>query len=314
MNESKNIKDGALYIGIFVVLLLVTIFVPVLSMVSLFLLPVPFAVYASKHGLQPALMMVAVLIVLSLFFATVLTLPLVVLMGFGGIMIGTSIYKKVTAYETWTRSTYVFAIGLLFAFIFTQMILNVNWADQLNQMVTESMEMSANLLKDFGIGDQAKEAQEVIQTQMDKLQNLIPAIIASVAIFLAFISQWVSYKVLNRMDNKGLYFPLFRNLQFPVVIVWVYFVALIISFFIEDPLSTFYVAAENVLVLAGLLMTIQGFSFIFFFAHHKKVPKVIPILIVVATLIFPMLLLYLVRILGIIDIGFSLRVHMNKKK
>ena len=314
MNQSKKITDGAVCIATFVVLLLITLFVPIVSIVGPFLLPIPFVIYASRYYFKASFIMFVGAVILSLLFATIFTLPLVVLMGFGGIMIGTSIYKKLSAYETWARGAFGFAVGLLFVFVFSQVAFDVNWVDQLDEMVTESLEMSTSLLNDLGVGEQADEVQEVMHDQIDLLKNLLPVAIATIAIFLAFVSQWISYKVLNRLERKRLYFPPFRTLRFPTAIVWIYFFALIVSLFNSDPMSTFYIAAENVLMLTGLIMTIQGFSFIFFYAHHKKMSKAIPILSVVLTLIFPMILLYLVRILGIIDIGFRLREQIARKK
>lgn len=314
MNQSKKVKDGALLTGIFVVLLLVTIFVPILSIIGPFVLPIPFVIYASRYNFKPALLMLAATILLSLFFATIFTLPMAVLMGLGGIMIGTSIHQKLSAYETWARGAFGFAIGLLFIFVFSQLLLHINLVDKLDQMLTESTQMSMDMMEKLGIGDQAEDTKEIMHQQIAYLKDMLPVGIAMVGIFLSFVSQWLSYKVINRLERKQLRFPAFRTLQFPTAIVWIYFFALILSFLNSDPGSLFYVAAGNLLLLAGLLMTIQGFSFIFFFAHHKKMSKAIPILSIVVTLILPMYLLYLVRILGIIDIGFRLRDHLNKKK
>lgn len=314
MNQSKKITEGALLVSLFVVLLLVSLFIPLLSFVALFILPIPFVIYASRYSFKPSLLMLVVTVILTLFFATIFTLPVAVLAGLGGIMIGTSIHQKLSAYETWVRGAFGFAIGLLFVFVFSQVMFDINLVDKFDQMVKESMQMSTNIIEKFGLADQTEETKELMQEQMAHLKDLIPAGIAMIAILLAFVSQWFSYKVINRLERKKLQFPPFRTLQFPTAIVWIYFFALIFSFFNSDPSSQFYIAAENVLLLAGLLMVIQGFSFIFFYAHHKKISKAIPILCVVLTLFLPMLLLYLVRILGIIDIGFQLRDRLTKKK
>lgn len=314
MNQSKRITDGALMVGLFVIIMLITLFVPILAIIGPFLLPVPFVIYASRYGFKPSLLVLAATLVLSSLFATIFTLPLTILMGLGGMMIGSSIHKKLSAYETWSRGAFGFAIGLLSIFVISQLVFQVNWVDGFDEMVTESMEMSTGIFEQFGMGEQAEEAQTMLHDQIALLKNLLPVVIAMMAIMLAFISQWISYRVINRLEGKKLFFPAFRNLQFPVAIVWIYLFALILSYFNSDPSSTINMAAENVLVLTGLLMAIQGFSFIFFYAHHKKMSKALPIFSIVLTILFPLILLYLVRILGIIDLGFKLRDLLNKKK
>jgi len=69
--------------------------------------------------------------------------------------------------------------------------------------------------------------------------------------------------------------------------------------------------AQNLLMIVGIALMLQGFSFIFYFAHIKRIAKAVPILIVIATILFPGILLYFIRILGIIDIGFRLRGRLK---
>lgn len=314
MNQSKRLTEGALLTAIFIVLILVSVFVPVLSFFAMFVLPVPFVIYASRYDWRPSLIMLAVSMLLSILFATLFSLPVTLLMGLGGIMIGSAIYRKLTPYETWARGTFGFIIGLLFAFVFTQYVFGVNWVNELENMMNESMDMTINTFEQFGMGEQTEEAREMLEASLDMLVNLLPVFIALIAIGLAFLSQWVSYKIIRRLDNKEIKFPPFLHLRFPVSLIWVYFFALIITLIVSEQSNIFHLAAENLLVLTGVLMAIQGFSFIFYYAHHKNMSKAIPILIVVLTILFPMLFFYLVRILGIIDLGFGLRDRLSKKE
>ncbi|ASN03817.1 YybS family protein [Virgibacillus necropolis] len=313
MNRSKILTDGALLTAIYIVLLLITVFVPLIELVAIFLLPVPFIVFAYRYDWKPALIMFAASIVLSSIFATLFSIPATVLMGLGGLMIGSAMHKKLTPYETWARGTLGFIVGLLFIFLTSQLIFNVNWISEIDTMIDESMGMSQSLMEQVGLGG-SEEQLEMLEQQANMLKDLIPVGVAFIAILLAFISQWFGYRLINRLDKKKFHFPPFRDLRLPVSLVWIYFFALIFTMFQFDPSSIFYHAINNVLVLAGLLMTLQGFSFIFFYTHHKNKSKAIPIVIVIVTFLLPFLLLYLVRILGIIDIGFRLRDRISKDK
>ncbi|WP_163969294.1 YybS family protein [Oceanobacillus halotolerans] len=313
MNASKKLTDGALLTGIYIVLLLISTFVPVISIFSIFLLPIPFIIYASKYDWKPSFLMLTVATILSLIFATIFSLPMTILAGLGGIMIGIAIHHNISPYETWARGTVGFIAGLLFVFLFSQVIFQVNWMEELDQTIQESMEMSRSTLEQFGLGEQTEEQFEIIEEQMMFIKDLVPFAIAVIAIILALVSQWFSYKILNRIENRQLAFPPFRQLRMPISLIWIYFFALILSFFSLEPSSTLYLGVTNVLMLAGMFMTIQGFSFIFFYAHHKKISKALPIGIVVATVLLPFVLLYLVRLVGIIDIGFGLRDRIAKQ-
>ncbi|MFB4168781.1 YybS family protein [Virgibacillus sp. JSM 102003] len=308
MNQSKILTEGAMLTAIYIILLLIAAFVPVITIVTTFLLPVPFIIFASRHNWKPSLLMFGVAIVLSILFATIVSLPMTVLMGLGGIMIGSSIYKKLPAYETWGRGTIGFVVGLVFTFVFSQFVLQVNLMSEIDQLINQYILMFTDLMEQFGLADQT----ELLEQQMGMISSLVPAGIALIAILMAFISQWVSYKVINRLEGMNLGFPPFRMLRFPVSLVWIYFFALISTFFELDPSSTLYLAVNNVMMLTGILMTLQGLSFIFFYAHKKNKSKALPVVSVILTILFPFFFLYFVRLLGIIDIGFSLRDRISK--
>lgn len=312
MNRSKVLTDGALLTAIYIVLLLISVFVPLIELVSTFILPIPFIIFAYKYDWKPSLIMLTASILLSSLLATIFTIPITVLMGIGGLMIGSAMHKKLTPYETLARGTFGFIVGLLFIFLISQLVFNVNWVNEIDTIINESMQTSKDLMEQFGIAGESEDQLNMMEQQVNMLNDLIPVGVAFIAIILAFISQWIGYKIINRLEKKKFSFPPFRNLRFPVSLIWIYFFALIFTLFGFDPTSAFNHAINNVLVLTGLLMTIQGFSFIFFYAHQKNKSKAFPIICVVVTLLLPTLLLYLVRILGIIDIGFRLRDRISK--
>ncbi|MGM8366678.1 YybS family protein [Virgibacillus sp. W0181] len=311
MNQSKKLTDGALLTTIYIVLLIMAVFIPIISVLIILLLPTPFIFYTYKYGWKPALLVFVAALILSFLFAPVISMPLTVLVGAGGIMIGQSLHSGLTPYESWARGTVGFIAGLLFVFIASQFVLGVNWTEEIDILVDESMETSTALLEQAGL-DQSEDQQELVREQMNMMKNLLPVGFAMTAIFLAFISQWIGYKVINRLENKQLRFPPFRQFQLPVTLIWIYFSALIISLFDLDPSGAVYLALQNVLYLVILFLTLQGFSFVFFYAHQKKLSKAVPVIIVIASFILPFLL-YLVRIIGIIDIGFGLRKRMMDK-
>lgn len=313
MNQSKKVTEGALLTTIFIFLMLVTIFVPGLLMITIFVLPIPFILYSYKHDWQASLIMLGTAVLLSSLFATLISLPLAVLAGIGGIMIGTAMHHGLTAYETWARGTIGFVIGLLLVFVFTQLFLEVNLATQIDSILSESIELSKEMMREIGFTNIAEEDWLLVEKQLSLAKNLIPVGITILSIAFSFISQWLSYKLMNRLEKRKFAFPPFRTLRLPIAIVWIYFFALVFMFMDLDPNSMTYLVAHNVFSLTGLFMVLQGLSFLFFITHKKKWPKALPVFGVVLTLFFPFVFLYFMRILGIIDIGFGLRDRHLKK-
>lgn len=307
MGKSNKITEAALLISAYIILLLITAFIPLIGTFTFFALPIPFILYTAKHNWQPAIMMFIAAVLLSLIFATLFSLPVTLLMAIGGIMIGTAIHEKRTAYETWARGTVGFVVGMIILFLIVQFLLQVNIFDEIDALIAESMNMMQTMTGQLGIEGDVEEQVALLEEQMHLFKDLVPASMAIISIIMAFIAQWLSYKVLNRLEKRALYFPRFTSFNLPVSIVWLYFAALLLSFFITDDQGTIYLVVMNVVLLGMVLLAIQGFSFIFFYAEHKKVSKAIPIIIVVLTFLLPAIFLLVVRIIGIIDLGYGLK-------
>ena len=315
MKQSKEITDGALLLSIYMIILLAAIFVPVMILPSLFLLPIPLIMYSSTYRWQQTLILGAGAILLSLFIVPFISIPLTVLACSGGILTGLAIQQKLSPYETLARVTAGYVAGLVFTYIYIQYFFQINWDTVFTEAFTDSLQMSRSLFQQFGLPEQQlNELFLIFEESLSAMLNLLPVAFVMVALVIAWISQWLSYKVLNRTKQKKLFFPPFRKFKLPTATVWIYFFALIVTLFETDVESIFFIGANNIISLLGFLMIIQGFSFIFFFAYQQRMSKAFPIISIVVTMMFPFLLSPIVRIIGIIDIGFGLREHMTRKK
>ncbi|UOQ44782.1 YybS family protein [Halobacillus salinarum] len=315
MKDTRRITEGALMTGIYLLLLLVIIFIPgIIGAILMFVLPVPFIYYSYRHGFKAGILVFIVSTLVSIIFGLAFSLPTTLLAGVGGLFVGGSMHKKRSSYETLAMGSVGFIIGFVAVYFISQTFFGVNWADQINEMIEQSISMSEKMLSDIGGSGDAEERLEQFREQLSTLPDLIPSMFAIAGILFAFISQWASYKLINRVEKKDLHFPAFRDFKLPTSLLWYYFFSFMLQYFIEQDQGVLYLAAINVNAITGLLILLQGFSFIFFYAHKKKLSKAIPILSIVITLFIPTILMYFVRILGIIDIGFSLRNRVKEKE
>ncbi|HLQ72454.1 MAG TPA: YybS family protein [Bacillota bacterium] len=310
MNDSKVITEGALLTVVYNILLVVALYFPLVGMIIFFILPIPFIIFASRYNWKPSLLMGAAAILLSIFIVGGVTMPMTILAAMGGIVTGCAIYKGLSTYETWAAGTIGFAAGFVFVYAFIQQVLKINIMEKLD----ESLNQVLHFIDTLGIASQIPD--EVYQTfteQVMMVKDLIPASIVMVSILFAFVNLWLSYKIKNALEQKQVAFPPFRLFNLPTSVIWIYFIALILTFFNLDQQSFLYVGVINVILLGSILLTIQGFSLIFCFAHIKKWSKAIPIISVVLGFVLPVLF-YLIRILGIIDLGFSVKHRLSGEK
>lgn len=298
-------------VAMVVAILAASMLLPVLSAVTAFVLPVPFILYAKRNGIKAGIIMMIAASIISALLMTIFTLPLVLMAAFGGLFIGYAMRKQSTPYETLAQGTFGFIIGILITFVFMQVVFNINIIEQYEEIVEESVDISTSLVGNMNLGVQSEDIQDLMAAQVNILKNLLPTFMVLFAFLMSFIAQWISYKLLNRIEKTKMHFPPFREMQFPSAVIWIYLLALILSLIGAQEGGTLQFGAENLLMIVGLILSLQGFSFIFYFAHIKKISKAIPIVIVVITILFPTFLLYFIRILGIIDIGFQLRSRLK---
>lgn len=317
MERSKKITDGALLTAVYVVLMLLVVFIPFIQIFGIFLLPIPFIMYGAKYGFRASIIMALAAFALSLAFATALALPLALLSVLGGMAIGSGIYRKRSAYEIWAQGTVGFIIGFVAVIALLQFVFSINIFEQMDAAIQDSIELTKSLSQSLQVAQEMNEPIELIEEQLMQVKDYIPSTIAVASMIMAFIAQWLSYRVINRIDQRKLAFPPFKHLNFPVAVIWIYFIAILFSLFNLESDSTLYIVMLNVMTLLTVLLLIQGYSFVFFFADYQKWHVSIPIVILLVSLFVPLVnvfLMFIIRIIGIIDLGFSMKQKISQQK
>lgn len=317
MERSKKITDGALLTAVYVVLMLLVVFIPVLLVFGIFLLPIPIIMYGAKHGFRASIIMAIAALALSFIFATALALPLALFSIFGGLIIGSGIYHKRGAYEILAQGTVGFIFGFVAVIALLQFVFSINIFEQMDAAIEDSINMTRSLSQSLQVAQEMSEPLELMEEQLLHVKDYIPATIAITSLMMAFIAQWVSYRVISRIDRQRLVFPPFKHLNFPVAVIWIYFIAILFSLFNMEADSMLYLVLLNVTALLVVLILVQGFSFLFFFADYKKWHVSIPIVIMLVSLFVPLVnvfLMFIIRIIGIIDLGFSMKQKISQQK
>lgn len=311
MKEAKKITDGALLTTIYIVLLMVIVFIPILSTIGLLILPIPFIIYATRYGYQPAMIMFLVALGLSLMFATIVSLPVTLLAGIGGMVIGTSLYYKKKPYEVWAHGTIGNIVAMIIIIIILQFALNINIYHETEMLIEESLSITKKVFEQFSMNEQQLEQFALIEEQMRTFPDLLPASIAITSIFIALGSMWISFKIMNRIKNKNYAFPPFRQFSLPKIIIWIYFVVLLAILFVEQD-TTFSIIVLNAVMLLMVLMVIQGLSFVVFYGKHKNFPNsVLVVTIIILAVLLPSLFMIVMQFLGIIDLVLNMKERIE---
>ncbi|WP_421382418.1 YybS family protein [Bacillus salacetis] len=310
MKNARILTEGALLLAIYTILLLLSVYVPFISLFATLFLVLPFIIYSEKHGLKPGLTMLAAATVISLLTgAFFVTIPLTLSFGITGILIGWMLKNDKSKMSIYLASSFVFLISMVIQYVVSILLLNMNLIEdvlkQFRSLMTEAVETAERLGQPI-----PQENIDEIHTVMELTEVLIPTVFLTTAFVIMFVIISVNFPLLKKLGIQSAKFPPFRNWKLPQSIVWYYLITLILMIVLKPEIGTYlHLALYNLFYVLQLLLVVQGFSFIYFFAHLKKWPK--GLLILITVLSFP--LVNLVRILGIIDLGFDLRQRLQRK-
>src|SRR5699024_7767940 len=170
---------------------------------------------------------------------------------------------------------------------------SINIFHQTNIVIDEMMATLNSITSQLQIGTDVESQLEIIEEQMRQFPDLLPSTMLIMSIIYALLTQWIRYKLINRIIRKNYSLPPYKQLNFPTAIIWLYLLALIVSFVGgADQGSTLGIVIVNAMALLSILLIIQGFSFIFFIADYKKIHKAVPIGAVVVTLLIPFIFMF----------------------
>ncbi len=93
MKQTKFITEGAALLAIYAILLLVSLYVPVLGTVVTFALPLPFILFTIKYRLSNAFIIFTAALFITVIVSQPLNLVKTIMFGLIGIVLG-SMYKK----------------------------------------------------------------------------------------------------------------------------------------------------------------------------------------------------------------------------
>ncbi|WP_078543269.1 YybS family protein [Litchfieldia alkalitelluris] len=303
MNKNRFIVDGAMLLAIYIVMLLASVFLPLLGTIMAFILPIPFIIFASKYDIKKALVFLIAATTLSLLFTSVTGIIFSLIFGVSGLVYGILHQRGKKAIEILLGMT----LSYIITFVIFYAIASSLFAFDFSALILESARQSVEMMEGLEMENEA--ALEQLEESIQNFPYLLPSLFVTTAFFFALISQLLSYPILKRVSKDIEKLPEIRTITIPISILWYYLAVLVLMLFEMEVGTFYYMAVTNLYYILQSLMVIQGLSFIFYLIHAKNLPKFLKII----TIILAPFLLSIIRILGIIDLGFQLRNKIKPK-
>ncbi|HDR8184828.1 TPA: YybS family protein [Bacillus thuringiensis] len=310
MKNTKFITEGAALLAIYAMLLLISMYVPILGTVVTFALPLPFILLTIRYRLSNAFVIFTAALFITVIVSQPMNLVKTTMFGLIGIVLGYMYKKQKKPLEILMAGTLAYLIGIMLIYVASIKFFNIDLMKQMQNMLNESMAQSEKIVTTAGMPI-SKEQKELFAQFNDVLETLFPSLLVMVSVCFSWITVMISGSVLRKLKHDVIPWPKFKDIQLPKSIVWYYVIFILLSTFIKvEPTSYLHMVFSNLYVIFALLLVLQGLTFIAFIAHRKGFTKGVPIISFIVCMFIPMLF-PLVTILGIIDLGISLRSKMQ---
>ncbi|MEH7414023.1 YybS family protein [Neobacillus drentensis] len=314
MKNVRNLTEGAILLAAFTVFLLITIYIPPLSVISVFILPLPFIMFSAKNNLKSIAVFFIAAILISFISSSFQGLGLIVLFGAAGVVMGYITQKTKSRSAVLIGGTLTFIIGLIITYTVLVTVMNINFIHELNVMLEQSMKQSQAMLQALGKEDQIKLLQEQNANLIKNIKALAPGYLITVAIVYAFITQWICFPIAKRFGVAAPSWGKFRNLMLPKSLLWYYLAALGGYLLFHPEEGTYlYLAIVNARFILEWFIFLQGLACLFYIFYQRSIGKGFAVFIVILSFIIP-IVHYIIMILGITDLGFDFRKRFSKKE
>ncbi|EJS65888.1 YybS family protein [Bacillus cereus] len=306
MKQTKFITEGAALLAVYAILLLISMYVPILGAVAMFILPLPFIVLTIRYKLPNVLLVFVAALFITVIVSQPISLIKTIMFGLIGVVLGSMYKKGKKPVEILIAGTLAYLIGIMLIYVGSIKFFNIDIMKQMQNMFNESIAQSEKIVSAAGMPI-SKEQKELLGQLNDVLQTLFPSILVMVSVCFSWITVMISGSVLKKLKHDVAPWPKFKDIQLPKSIVWYYVIFILLATFIKvEPTSYLHMVFSNLYVIFAILLVLQGLTFIAFLAHRKGFTKGVPIISFIVCMFIPMLF-PLVTILGIIDLGISLR-------
>ncbi|WP_369901592.1 YybS family protein [Bacillus manliponensis] len=310
MRGTKFITEGAILLALYIVFLLAFLYMPLLGGIIIFALPLPFIVYTVRNSFRHACLLLGIATLLTLIVSTPFQIFNTVLAGVTGIGLGYMYQKKKNAIEILLVGTLIYIVKFVLLYVISIKFLGIDILTVVQNFFGALVQQAEKMAE---MNQMSEERFENLKSTIDLLDILLPTMFVMIALFYSWMTMLLSNYILKRLNYPVQSFGKFRDIKMPKSIIWYYVALIVLSLFVKVEAGTYsYMAFSNLSIAFNFLLLFQGFSFIAFFTHQKGYPKMIPILLFVMGLFIPQLF-PLVTILGIIDLGFSLRSIVQSK-
>lgn len=308
-DRAGKITYGAMMIAMFAILLNMTVYIPLVGWLTLFIIPLPIVLYRLRYDRAESLLVLVGSVLLSMLIGGIIIFPIALIFAPIGFVMGDTMKQEKSKLYTFMASGLTILLTLMLIYVATVLLFAINVIDEMMKALRDSQEQMTAFMVRFG------EVPENFEKQLEEMMMFYEVTIPSTFIIgsfgFAFIVVIINAAIARRLGHKPPKFAPFKDMKLPTATVWSYLVILLLPIMttIEEG-TTLYLTYVNASTILKLLLIVQGVSLIHYYMYEMKMPKWGTII----STIFAIILSPVTILLGILDSGMNLRAWIRRDK
>lgn len=306
--NARKLTFGAMMIAIFIVLCMVSVYVPLIGSVTMLFTPLPIMLYRLKYDRKASLFVTAAAMILAL-IGGLLLLPAAFTFGVLGLAVGEAIVQNRTKLYVFMAAGTSFSITMVIVYVVTVWVTGINYVEEFSTILMDTQRKILSALET--LGNMPKGFETLFADMSHIMYMTLPSVFIMSMFILGYLIVLVNLPVVKRLGHDVPSFPPFRQMKLPVLIVWVYLIIILLPFFgeISSGSMTELIYLNGTFILRFLFL-LQGIAFIQYMIYEMKAQKWLSlVLIILALLMTPLTI-----IIGILDTGVNLRAWVRNDK
>lgn len=312
--NARTLAEAGLLLAFLVVAIMISLYVPIFSSISLFIIPIPITIAYIRHNLKTTLtLVVASIILVSFFSQPIMAVSNIIMYGFIGISLGYCVRnnKKPSFALIMLTISIMIAIlinlGIYTLFIDTRGLFGI--INDGVKMFIQSIDIAKKVYIAAGI---PKESLAVIDTMKntittDFLLKVIPAFFIIISTVIAYLNYIITRIVLKKMKYEmEPITPISKihvNNRIGGIIIIIYLIGVILN--AKRILIGSYILGSSFAILQ-VVFTFNGISLVSYYLIEKfNMRKITIALIILITINTPLANIYF--IVGAVDMIFDFR-------
>lgn len=317
--KTSSITESAMITGILVIIAYLSSFFSVI----MFFYPTPAIILAKRKGLKFAsLSLVASDIIISMLLGIQTGLVFLILYTPMAIALAYGICKDKDANRTILYGTASYMISFVILIFLMDLIIGVNFLQQLKDIYSESIEMMSEMLNNYPdvlVNDRVEEMKKTIEeigpVMVSTISIMFPAVLIVSSVITSYVNYLVASKFAGRFKIKIKAHEGLGYFSFPKTFMVAMAAMLLISYLMSALNINVNAIQINLFLIMFAAMYLQGIAYIkmYFIKRNlsKNMQTLMTFIVVFLSLFVFSGVSILIALLGLVDLTIDLR-KLNK--